>query len=324
LLVGVLAALAVYQFRALPLITEHVPASILHPLSLAGGGLFLAILVTLCGDWRRLRAGRREVRRLGQQDGDNWAVATLTDDLLAAGFPERFRALPASPEDAREAEEELDADCAAEFAGRVQGWTECLRRRWRRYWLLALLLLLPGLALTALGLRGSPLGPPSGELFLSLGVATAETVVVCLLALWLRGRWQQLLVEWRERAGMRETQLALFPDLVLPSGQPEGRLAVQPEAGTEELNGQSCSAGAEWVIEVEGEPVPGVEWSDLPAEPAVTSPAEGRPGSNPGPTKLATGKPTVLGETESPPPEEKRPQEAPWNGDLQLVEDDEG
>jgi hypothetical protein len=312
LLAGLLLALALSQARTLPFLGEHVPASLLHPLFLAGQGLLLALLATLLGDWRRLRAGRRGLRRWEHQEGDTWAAA-LTDDLLTAGFPERFPSVPASPEDALEAEEALDAACAAEFAGRVRCWTECLRRRWRRYWLLALLLLPPGLAVTALGLAVQAFGARHTELFLPLDVATAETVVVCLLALWLRYGWQRLLGEWRRRAGVREVQLALFPDLVLPWGSPEEQVAVPAEADGDESNGQGQEDPPPgW----EGEPVAVVEWSDAPAEMAVTPPT-------PAPTTLATARPTVLGDGATPPAGEQRSPEARWQGDLQLVEDDE-
>jgi hypothetical protein len=322
LLAGLFATLLLYEVRTLPWLTDHLPAAMLHPLSLAGQGLLLAVLVTLCGDWLRLRAGRRDLRRLEQHKADAWAGAALADDLLAAGFPERLQTLPASPEDAREAEEALDADCEAEFAVRVQHWVACLRRRWRRYWLLAFLLLPTGFALTFLGLHGVASVPRREELFLPLDVATVETVVVCLLALWLRRGWQRLLAGWRQQAGTREAQLALFPELVLPGVPPEGFHAGDPEAETGDAKDPFRAAGGAASAAPEGEPVFVVEWCDLAAEPAAP-PAPEEQVNNPGPTKLSTPRPTVLGHAESPPPEKRRAPAASWQGDLQLVEDDE-
>jgi hypothetical protein len=320
-LAGLVTTLLLYEARTLPRLTEHLPTAMLHPLSLAGQGLLLAVLVTLCGDWLRLRAGRRELLRLEQHKADTWAGAALADDLLAAGFPERLPTLPAAPEDAREAEEALDADCEAEFAVRVQHWVACLRRRWRRYWLLAFLLLPSGFALTVLGLHGVEFGPRGEELFLPLDVATGETVVVCLLALWLRRGWQRLLAGWRQQAGTREAQLALFPELVLPCAPPEGEVAVDPGAETSEANGHLRSAVSAPAA-LEGESVTVVEWCDLLVE-AVTPPAQEGHASNTGPTKSSTAGPTVLGDAESPPPEKRPAPAASWQGDLQLVEDEE-
>jgi hypothetical protein len=321
LLAGLLTSVVLYEVRTLPVVAEHLPAALVHPLSLAGQGLLLAALVTLGGDWRRLRAGRRDLRRLEQHDGDTWAGAALVDDLLAAGFPERLQTLPASPEHARETEEALDADCAAAFTARVQRWLVRLRRRGRRYWLLAVLLLLPGCALTALGLYGAAFGPRRDELFLPPAVAAGETVVVCLLALWLRRGWQRLLAGWRRQAAGREVQLALFPDLVLPCGLPAGHAVEHPEAGGG-VNGHCGSAADTAAAAPAGEPVPVLEWIDLPAEGEETPPARPRQGDA-GPTKLAAVRPTVLGGPEGPPPPKRRPPVTPLQGDLQLVEDDE-
>jgi hypothetical protein len=318
LLTGALFALVLSAARLLPFVAEHLPEALLHPLFLAGAGLFLAGIVTLCGDGRRLWISARELRALGRDDHPTWARDALVADLLAVDFPGRFRSLPAAPGQAEKIEAEIDADCAWEFHTRQQLWTACLRRRWLYYWVLGCLILPPIVVLTVLQFHGGASAavsldafvPLRDNRFLPLEVATLQTATVCLLALGLHWGWRRLLKAWRKQASQREVQLSLFPELVLPSPP---HVLAEPES--------VAPAVSEAPAVTEGGAVSVVEWGDFVIDEPGAAPADS---GNPPPTTLAAGKPTVMASDTEPPSRRTPPKtEPPLRGDLQLVEEDE-